>query len=197
MDMNAKYTNFSDTELLEIISTDADRKAFEEFYHRYFSSLFNYVYSRINDRFTSQEIVQELFVSIWQKRAVLNIQDCKSYLFSAAKKLIITHYRAEMSRQNRNTIWDSARETSAETTFQDTLALDLQNRYHEALHLLPEKCRQVFTMSRQGISNRDVALELNISEKTVEQHITKALRILKGYLKEHLAYTLILINLFQ
>ncbi|WP_159470549.1 sigma-70 family RNA polymerase sigma factor [Dyadobacter sp. 3J3] len=194
--MNARYTHFSDANLLEIIRTDADRKAFEELYLRYFAPLFNYVYSRINDRFTSQEIVQELFVSIWQKRIDSNIQDCKSYLFSSAKKRIITHYRAEMSRQNRNTYWESARESSAETTYQDTLALDLQNRYHEALHLLPEKCRQVFTLSRQGISNRDVALELNISEKTVEQHITKALRILKVYLKEHLAYTLILINLF-
>lgn len=194
--MSLPYTNLSDEEILVIISTDGDRKAFEELYLRYSDVLFNYIYARVGDRFIAQEIVQELFLSLWQKRVDLSVSVCRSYLFSAAKNLIISNYRRELARQRQNTRWESGREHEADFTYQHALAEDLQAHYQKGLHLLPPKCQQVFALSRQGFSNREVAVQLEISEKTVEQHITKALRLLKVYLKEHLAYGVLLLTFF-
>jgi RNA polymerase sigma factor (sigma-70 family) len=80
----------------------------------------------------------------------------------------------------------------------DQVALtgELEKRYEQGLQLLPPKCREVFVMSRKGNTNQEIAVKLIISEKTVEQHITKALRILKGYLREHFAYLLLFLQIF-
>lgn len=194
--METNYTNSTDQELLALLSGTDDRNAFEALYGRYSARIFDYIHARVNDRYTAQEIVQELFVSLWQKRKGLSVLTCRAYLFSAAKNLIVSHYRKEMARTARQKSWEAERSQQEENTYQETLVQDLRVRYQEGLHLLPDKCQRVFTLSRDGLSNREVAERLNISEKTVEQHITKALRFLKVYLKEHLAYLAVFANFF-
>ncbi|MPR34195.1 RNA polymerase sigma-70 factor [Salmonirosea aquatica] len=194
--METKYTNSTDEELLDGLRDNDDRKAFETLYGRYSIRIFDYIHARVNDRYTAQEIVQELFLGLWQKRATLSVQAFRPYLFSAAKNLIVSHYRKEMAREIRQKNWDAARSHQEEHTYQETLVQDLRARYGEGLRLLPEKCQRVFMLSRDGLSNREVADRLDISEKTVEQHITKAIRFLKVYLKEHLAYLLAFTTFF-
>lgn len=194
--METKYTNSTDEELLALLSGKDDRKAFELLYKRYSARIFDYIHARVNDRYTAQEIVQELFMSLWQKRRDLSVQTCRSYLFSAAKNLIVSHYRKEMARAVRQKSWEGARSQQEEHTYQETIVQDLRTHYEEGLGLLPDKCQRVFTLSRDGLSNREVAERLSISEKTVEQHITKALRFLKVYLREHLAYLAVFTTFF-
>ena len=194
--MKTGHIHSTDEELLDRLRCDGDRKAFEALYGRYASPIFDYIYARVHDRYTAQEIVQELFVSVWQKRRELSVQTCRTYLFSSAKNLIISHHRKEIAREARQEAWEAARLHEEENTDQETLVQDLRIRYQEGLRLLPEKCQLVFTLSRDGLSNREVADQLNISEKTVEQHITKALRFLKVYLREHLAYLAVLSTFF-
>ncbi len=189
--METHYAHLSDEKLLDSIGVSDDRQAFEILYHRYSVRLFDYVHARVDDRYTAQEIVQELFVGLWQKRGSLSVQNCRAYLFSAAKNLVISHHRQEIARAARQQSWVAERHREEGFTDQETIAQDLRARYQEGLHLLPDKCQRVFTLSRGGLTNREVADQLNISEKTVEQHITKALRFLKVYLKEHLAYLLL------
>lgn len=190
--MKTNYTNSTDEELLGRLRDEDDRSAFEIVYARYATRIFDYIHARVNDRYIAQEIVQELFLGLWQKRKNLAVLTCRAYLFAAAKNLIISHYRKEMARVVRQQIWESERPQQEDHTYQETFVQDLQVRYQEGLHLLPDKCQRVFSLSREGLSNREVADQLNISEKTVEQHITKALRFLRMYLKEHLAYLMIL-----
>jgi len=186
--MKTNYTSSTDEELLTLLSRNDDRNAFEALYGRYSSRIFDYVHTRVNDRYTAQEIVQELFLGLWQKRKSLSVQLCQAYLFSAAKNLIISYYRRESAREVRQKRWEATRSHHEDHTYQEAVVQDLRVRYQEGLMLLPDKCQRVFTLSRDGLSNREVASQLDISEKTVEQHITKALRFLKVYLKEHLAY---------
>lgn len=195
--MNSTYITCSDEDILVLISEKDDESAFAELYERYFRLLFNYTFSKVNDEFAAQEIVQELFVSIWQQRNKNAIQSCRSYLFSSAKNLIISYYRKEFTRQKHYDQWEIHRIDATGPADQEILATDLQHQYEEGLHLLPPKCREVFILSRQGRSNKEIALELTISEKTVEQHITRALRVLKEYLKEHFAYLMILHQLLS
>lgn len=196
MTMKEQYAHLSDEELLTSLTVSDDRKAFETLYFRYSIRIFDYVHARVNDRYTAQEIVQELFVGLWQKRESLAIQTCRAYLFSAARNLVISHHRQEMAREARQQSWATERRHEEELTYQETIAQDLHDRYQEGLKLLPEKCQRVFTLSRDGLTNREVAERLYISEKTVEQHITKALRFLKVYLREHLAYSLAFLLFF-
>lgn len=190
--MNSIYSTCSDENILILISGQGDELAFEELYNRYFKSLFNYTYSKVNDRFVAQEIIQELFVSLWQQRSRRDdIQCCKSFLFSVAKKKIISFYRKELTRQHHYDQWELMRTDSSELPDQHTLASDLQHRYEEGLHLLSPKCQEVFILSRQGLSNKHIGEQLTISEKTVEQHISKALRILREHLKEHMICALL------
>lgn len=194
--MNPANFTYSDEYLLKLIQENNDESAFTTLYDRYFRLLFNYTFSKVNDQFTAQEIVQELFVSIWQQRQRSSVNSGRSYLFSSVKNLIISYYRKEFTRKYHYERWEIQREDSTSLTDQQILTADLQVRYEEGLHLLPPKCKEVFILSRKGHSNREIACQLDISEKTVEQHITKALRVLKEYLKEHFAYGLLLINLF-
>lgn len=195
--MNKHYTAYTDENILALISENNDTSAFRELYDRYFQLLFNYTYSKLQEEFAAQEVVQELFVGIWQQRSNHTIQSCRPYLFSAAKNLIISYYRKELTRQKHYDKWETYQSDIYLFADQDILTADLQKRYEKGLIILPEKCREVFTLSRKGIPNKRIAMQLGISEKTVEQHITKALRILRDHLKEHLPYLLILVQLSQ
>ncbi|GAB3689572.1 RNA polymerase sigma-70 factor [Spirosoma flavus] len=168
-----------------------DQKEFADLYNCYFRPLFNYTFSKVNDQFVAQEIVQEAFISIWRQRSSQTIESSRSYLFSTAKNLIISHYRKEYTRQYYYTQLETQQEEYTDATDQQLLASDLQEHYEKGLQLLPPKCKEVFLSSRKGQSNREIAQQLAISEKTVEQHITKALRLLKSYLKEYYAYLLL------
>lgn len=194
--MSATFTTYSDENLSGLTSDINDGKAFTELYDRYFRLLFNYTFSKVNDRFAAQEIVQELFISIWKQRHTHAIQVSRAYLFASAKNLIISHYRKEYTRQYYYNQWETQHNNSAEPTDQPLLTSDLQQHYEQGLQLLPPKCKEVFVSSRKGHSNREIAQQLTISEKTVEQHITKALRLLKNYLREHHAYVLLYLFTF-
>lgn len=187
---------YSDEDLLDLMQQHDDELAFGELYNRYFRLLFNYAYEKVSDQFVAQEIVQELFVSLWQQRHHASIQACRPYVFSVAKNLIISHYRKEFTRQRHYQQWGTLLPFTSDQCDQKALTDDLQQHYEKGLNLLPGKCREVFVLSRQGLPNREIARELGISEKTVEQHITKALRILRVHLREHLPYCLIAFQLF-
>lgn len=195
--MNGRYLPYSDEDLLALMQEHDDELAFSELYNRYFRLIYNYSYEKVSDPFVAQEIVQELFVSLWQQRHRHVVQACRPYLFSGAKNLVVSFYRKEFTRQRHYGQWGTLRPLATETSDQKTLTDDLQHHYEEGLNQLPDKCREVFLLSRQGLPNREIAQKLTIAEKTVEQHITKALRILRLHLKEHLLSALYFIQFFQ
>ncbi len=194
--MSKRYLIYSDEDLLNLMQEHDDESAFAELYDRYFRLLFNYTFEKVNDQFTTQEIVQELFVSLWQHRKEHTIKACRSYLYTMAKNLVVSFYRKEFTRQHHYIQWSSLRPQTTDYSDQPALTDDLAHRYEKALQMLPEKCKNVFVLSREGYPNREIAQSLGISEKTVEQHITKALRILKVHLKEHLLYSTAFLQFF-
>ncbi len=191
---NIKYAHLSDEALLSTIRSLEDRKAFNELYIRFFDKLFIYIHPKVLDKETTKDIIQDLFVNLWQRRNSLSVENVEGYLFKASKNLIISNYRKLLAQERQELVWLSESCLETNSTLDSTLANDLKIHYQEGLQLLPEKCQKVFVLSRNGFSNREVALQLGISEKTVEQHISKALRILKLHLKDHLAYSLPLLS---
>ncbi|MBC8152033.1 MAG: RNA polymerase sigma-70 factor [Bacteroidetes bacterium] len=193
--MSATNEILTDACLIQRLALD-DQVAFGILYERYFVRLFNHAVQKTGDRFVAQEIVQELFINLWQQRgrfSTLNIVgSVNGYLFTAAKHLIIDHYRREAARTRHRDAFADLQPLISNQTEEYVWTNDLQQTYERLLDRLPDKCRQVFFLSRQGYSNREIAGQEGIAEKTVEQHITKALRLLRQYLPEHLTIWLLL-----
>jgi RNA polymerase sigma-70 factor (family 1) len=180
------YQAYTDFDLIALLKTD-DVRAFDTLYTRYFGKLYNHAYEKLHERFLAQEVVQDLFVSFWQNRHKVEVHtSLASYFFVSIRYLIINQYKKQMiyeqnlakMAQNQSKLSDEVNEW---LDFQD-----LQTEYQAALQQLPEKCNEVFTMSRNGSTNKEIAEALNISPKTVEQHITKALRTLRYLLNSRL-----------
>lgn len=163
--------------------------AFEEIYNRYWSRLYSAAYKRLRSRETCQEIVQDLFTSFWLGRKELQLRvSLESYLFAAVRYQVFTHIEKELVRRNYRSTLPEPTLLTDNSTEERILLNDMNHQLEEELVQLPEKCRQVFELSRKELkSNREIALELNISEKTIENHITKALRILRTSLRDSIA----------
>lgn len=180
------YQTYSDFDLLALLKGD-DVLAFETLYARYFGKLYNHAYEKIHDRFLAQEVVQDLFVSFWQNRHKVEVHtSLASYFFTAIRYLIINQFKKQMIYEQRIDKMALTQRNFTDETNELLDYKDLQTEYQAALRELPEKCREVFMMSRNGASNKEISESLNISTKTVEQHITKALRTLRILLSSHL-----------
>jgi RNA polymerase sigma-70 factor (family 1) len=166
-----------------------DTRAFEVLYRRYFAKLYGTAYKRLQDKALAEEVVQELFVSLWERRQSLAIKDVSAYLFSSIKYLIIANIK-------KNNLLESLNTTDIDLAVDNTreyLSFDeLHQSYQQALKNIPYRCREVFLLKRSGLSHKEISEKLDISEKTVENQMTKALKILKEALKE---YTILLLVL--
>jgi RNA polymerase sigma-70 factor (family 1) len=180
------YQTYTDFDLISLLKAD-DVLAFDTLYARYFGKLYNHAYEKLHDRFLAQEVVQDLFVSFWQNRYKIEVHtSLASYFFVAIRYLIINQFKKQLIYERKI---DTLTLTQSQITDETNEWLDykdLQTEYQAALPTLPEKCREVFTMSRNGATNKEIAETLNISTKTVEQHITKALRTLRILLNSRL-----------
>lgn len=180
------YQSYSDFDLISLLKSD-DVVAFETLYARYFGKLYNHAYEKLHERFLAQEVVQDLFVSFWQNRHKVEVHtSLASYFFTAIRYLIINQFKKQMIYEQRIDKLALTHRTFTDETNEWLDYKDLQAEYQSALQELPEKCREVFIMSRNGASNKEISESLNISIKTVEQHITKALRTLRLLLNSHL-----------
>jgi len=165
---------------------DGDKKAFKYFFEKYYSELCNFVNIYLKDTSLSEEVVQDIFVYFWENKSKINVHSSvRAYLFSASK------YRSlnELRNQKRiPTSQDSASTANLHATDEDTEDCftdpeELKNILNQAIQQLPEKCREIFLLSKKGnLSNKDIADQLNISVKTVENQITIALKKLRAYL---------------
>ncbi|MCF6405044.1 RNA polymerase sigma-70 factor [Chitinophaga filiformis] len=164
---------FSDDELLISMAT-GDEAAFTEIYHRYWRRLLAIAYHHTQDESAAKEIVQEVLINLWDRRAELEIRQLSQYLATAIKFSV---FKSITREKRRNSI---AADVFGERTSQDDeriYARFLHDYINGIVEQLPEKCRQVFKSSRmEGKGTAQIARELNISEKTVESHITKALK---------------------
>jgi RNA polymerase sigma-70 factor (ECF subfamily) len=172
-----KLKNFSDNELFDFLKKD-NSAAFEEIFNRHWSKLYGAAYKRVHNK---EEIVQDLFASIWFKRNNLQIEgSVVAYLFTAIRYRILNHIQKELVRDNYKEALYLV-QSESDTSTEDSIHLnDLTKNIQLEINQLPEKCRSVFELSRnQHKTNREIAEFLGISEKTVENHLTKAIRRLR------------------
>lgn len=175
-------------EQLQSLLSRSKESALRALYDRYWEGLYLQTYTVLGDGPASEDVVQEVFIDLWEKRKFNRIEDLSAYLYQAVK------YKTLMAIRH-NKINDRHLEIFKELNPTHAIDHELEVReLHEAInhHLtrLPPRCREVFYKSRfEHLKNDEIAEQLNISKRTVETHISHALRHLKG-VKELLVFIL-------
>lgn len=169
--------------------------AYEVLFKRYYAPLAGYANTIIQDRDHSEGLAQEVFVKVWEKRSDLSIQtSIKSYLYRAIFNKCLNvkkHYQVRADYQLSHA-GDSVVNESSITNF------ELKYKIQEALDKLPEQCRKIFKMSKiEGLKYAEIAEELNISVKTVENQMGKALKLMRKYLQEFALFILAIIKIWM
>lgn len=178
------YASWTDEALLRKLRHD-DREAFAALYERYWCRTFALAYRRLKSRETAEEVVQDLFVTLWHKRAEHTIEHLEHYLMAAISRRIIDHLRAHQVRTAYADYCRWCQAASTQETEHTLAATDLTEAFAKALRCLPEQSREIFQLSRlEHFSVLEIAQQLNVSGKTVEYHLTKSLRLLRLHLKD-------------
>ena len=179
---NRYYENLIDKELAELLA-EGDIKAFEEIYNRYWLSLFNKAIQIIKDASAGKDITQDVFVSLWANRKKTDIQNLRAYLYSSVRlKVFQTLRNHAISQKHLEKINAIA---FVRNTEEQLRLNEVQSQLDLHLSNLPNKCQEVFRLSRiDHLSNREIAEKLDISSKTVEGHITHALKYLRSNLTD-------------
>lgn len=172
--------------LMQSLKND-DTDAFEDIYRHMAAKLLQYVNSRVRDRELSEEIVQEVFISLWVRRHKLGPEVAlESYLFSAAKYQVLSHVRSEKVRHKYAEHFALFVAQHQATITEDLVNMaDLKAVIDEQISQLPPKCQQAFRLSRYAYKSiPEIAEEMGISTRTVENYITQALKHLRKALSQ-------------
>lgn len=178
-----------------LTSLKKDEKAFRVTYDQYWSKLFYYALNVLDDKTVCEDIVQEVFVSLWQKSDSLKINKLDAYLFQSVKFQIFKHLRnGKIAQRHLERI--SFLEAHNDTEEQ-LIADELESELIMVIERLPERCRQIFLLSRfEHRSNQEIALQLGLSVQTVKNQISKALTFLREEISADTSFVLFLFLLF-
>lgn len=193
MDINEK--------ILALRIKEGDPLAFEKLYNDNYSTLRSYIHTIVENHFFAEDILEDVFVSFWEKRKELEINDSlKGFLFASARNACMDFIRKRNIREEYKVRIE--RKYSIETDYnpftlpetQKNRNNDLKKMIKEAVAGLPPKCRKVFKLSYYfNLKNKEIAHKLNISENTVEKHMGTALAKLREKLTPFFEFFLLIL----
>lgn len=187
----------TDTELVSLIAK-GDQDAFNMLYGRHWEGLYKYAFLILKDKDACKDMVQDVFVWVWEHRKGLNMQAPKSYLKTAVKYKVANYIRTGNIRES---FFEEAAQFNPAQSIPGAVEFAEVNELNQIIRLtvanLPIKCREIFRLSREeNLSNRDIARLLGISIKTVENQMTIALHRLRTNVEQHLTAILVLPLIF-
>ncbi|WP_316811280.1 RNA polymerase sigma-70 factor [Pedobacter heparinus] len=174
------YSAHTDQELAALLKR-ADDAAFTEIYHRYKGVLYVHALKLLKDEDEAQDVVQDLYTTLWQKAADINLEiPLKAYLYKAVKNRIFDLFSRQKLSENYLAKFAEVVEQGVWVTDDKIREKELMAAIDEGMALMPEKMREVFEMSRLlNMSHKQIASELDISDKTVKTQVHNALKILR------------------
>lgn len=176
---------------------NGDEGAMEMLFRNYYRRLCTYTNTILNDPDESEEIVQQVFVQMWEKRETMQINtSVQSYLFRAVRNNSLNRIKHEKVRRqyvDEVTSLANDSEPASGMTFHN----ELQSQIMKAIESLPEQCRLIFKLSRfEELKYAEIADQLGISVKTVENQMGKALRMMRESLKDYLVIISIFLSFY-
>jgi RNA polymerase sigma-70 factor (ECF subfamily) len=172
---------------LVLLWQQGNEYAFEKIYKRHATQLLAMAMRKTGDRTISEEFIQDVFLTLYNnKYRVSDVVSIEGYLCTILKNKILDHYRHSVVQKKYE---EFVAQSYTELDFSTVKSLELkelQSHISEGIEKLPPKCKTVFKLSRhEYLSNKEIADRLQISENTVEQHMRRALRLLRTSLMSH------------
>ena len=199
MMISASLTPIQDNSTLIKALDLQDKKVFEMIYKEHYEQLFSIAYRYVGRQETAEEIVHDVFITIWNKAGQLKIKySVKAYLIKAIINTSLNYIKKEkLNTAKEMKYMAEQQEFAGDETLKDTeeaLLIGLE----QALQLLPEKCKHVMYLSRFGKLKQDeIAAQMNISIKTVKNHLTYGFQKLREHLEKHKGAIVLLLMLLK
>lgn len=175
------YLNeYADDQLTELLK-GGEEKALEAIMSRYWEAMYKMTVYTLDDPYLSEDIVQEVFIRIWNSRERITLKhSLKAYLFASTRYAIYRQVKSDQLKQERLEVADihyiENYNPHAELEYSELL-----RHVEEIIEKLPDRCRQVYQLSRnEQLSHKEIATQLNLSTKTVENQLTIALRRIRS-----------------
>jgi RNA polymerase sigma-70 factor (ECF subfamily) len=186
-----QYQNDSDQQLWNAIR-QSDEKAFSELFNRYWSTAHRIAYSKVRSLETTQEIVQELFITLWDKRETLMVQNMPAFIATCIKNKAIKYIESQIVKEKYWTYYKNYIPQTESVTESELDYNELKEAIEAEVERLPAKSKKVFQLNRlQGRSVSEIASMLNLSEKAIEYHLTRSLKHLRLHLRDFLILILL------
>lgn len=178
---------------------NGNEAAFEKVFKTYFRNLHAFAYTFMKDDIIAEEIVQNVFFRIWEKKEQLQIDDSlKAYLYRSVHNESLNHLKHLKIKNSFQLQYLGNMESLNQDASNQMVAAELENDIQKAISELPPQCRTIFQMSRfEQLKYQQIADQLNISIKTVENQMGKALKVLRSKLVEYLPFLLSLLHLIR
>ena len=170
-----------------------DEKAFEQIFHYYYPRLYRYAFRYLKNEFWAEELSMEVLARVWERKsAITHAETFENYLFTAARNHLINHWQRKidglLSLETLPAEVADIPGKNASAESDPVLAKELETLYHDSLSHLPPQRRLVFLLHRNDhLSYKEIAQKLDISPKTVENHIGAALKQLRVAMLQYLA----------
>lgn len=188
-----EYRNKADKELVTLLSRD-DHKAFEELYVRYKDKLLRYSLYLLKSESESSDIVQEVFIQLWESRYFLNPSlSFSSFLYTITRNRILNYFKhIDVEGKIREILLDKG--DLHETPETNLLSTEFQQILTEAINHLSPQQKKIFNMSRlEGLSYKEIAALTNISVYTVQEYISDSLRNIRHYVAHYSGLSIMLL----
>lgn len=178
------YHTYSEAALIERLQ-DGDGAAFTEIYNRFWKLLYAIAYKHISCKESAEEIVQDIFMRLWDRRGDVEIKALGPYLATACKYAVFKQITKEKMRREKlagqQNLWAGS-VTEMESAIQ---ARFLEEILTEVIEKLPAQCRVVYRLSEEeDLKIPEIAKELNISPNTARNHLARARRIIRSFVRE-------------
>lgn len=161
---------------------NGDQAAMEIIYNTHWEQVLDAAYKRVGDNQIAQDITQDIFISLWEKRATLEIKESlAAYLLGSVKYRVINYFKANITKEKyKEDFRCLIGNTSSLNASHRITVKELHRELDEAIATLPEKMQTIFSMSRkQEKSNIEISAELNLSVQTVKNQLSAALKIIR------------------
>lgn len=176
---------YTDNELLERIA-QKDGRALSLIHARYYEKLCESAYKKVADEAIVEEIVQDVFLVLWDKAAQLDVNgDVKNYLFAILRNKVLYEFRSQITRLKSAALFEPLNEVFTTDASHLLQAKELERRLNAVIEELSPQSREAFKLSRyEQMSYKKIAAHMDISVATVEKHVSKALAVLRKELHE-------------
>lgn len=188
----------SDDELLIEQLRAGVEAAFHDIYRRYWQTLYITARRKLGSEEQAKEVVQDIFLDLWERRENLEVQDLQRYLLRAVKYKVINQIRSRII-QKKFEAYSVYSQTETHFHEQNLMGFeDLSLAVNEAVSALPPKTKEIFVLNRfENKSAKEISSLLDVPERTVEYHITQSLRFLRQRLRDFVLPTTVLFSLSE